>query len=93
MTVKVHSGVCMKYSRWDIYQVNERMPGCAPQCLLPTRTLSTHAHTHRRYSCQSAVVKRFSKAQLRLSRSSAIVHKFYYSLSFLVFDFLHPIGV
>ena len=22
MTVKVHSGLCMKYSRWDIYQVN-----------------------------------------------------------------------
>ena len=21
MTVKVHSGLCMKYSRWDIYNV------------------------------------------------------------------------
>ena len=22
MTVKVHSGVCMKYSRWDIWIIN-----------------------------------------------------------------------
>ena len=36
----------------NLNQVNERMSGCAPKCSLPTRTMSAHAHAHRRYSCQ-----------------------------------------
>ena len=50
MTVKVHSGLCMKYSRWDIYNnystggqgfmavVNKPRPRATPSdsvCLLP----------------------------------------------------------
>ena len=52
------------------------MPGCAPKCSLPARTLSTHAH-----AVGSIVISQQSDP-VRL-RSSAIVHYFfflYYSL-------------
>ena len=39
MTVKVHSGLCMKYSRWVIYVHID----CAQECQFKSRT---HVHVH-----------------------------------------------
>ena len=71
-------------AKW-LNQVNERMPGRAPKCSLPARTMSAHVHAYRHYSCQSA------KAQFMCHRLLFFFipcsHQFFFS------NFLHPIGV